>query len=77
MLLSNAMSGNIGNIIQAVISGKFANSPLMKQYQTMMQGKSQSEQIQTLLNSAKSMGIDIDEKCFTKSQLANLGIKIP
>ena len=76
-LMMNALSGNYNGLIQNLLTGKFEGTPLMQQFNQMMKGKTPADQIQTLLNSAESMGIDINEKCFTKSQLANLGIKIP
>lgn len=40
----------------------------------MMAGKDQNQQFQTLLNIAKSKGIDIDEKMFSESDLRQLGL---
>ena len=75
--MMSALGGNFSSVIQNLLSGRMEGSPLMQQYNKMMKGKSPTDQVQTLLNSAQSMGIDINEKCFTKSQLANLGIKLP
>lgn len=75
--MMSALGGNFNSLIQGLLSGKMQGHPLMQQFNQMMGGKSQSQQFQTLLNSAQSMGIDINEKCFTKSQLANMGIKLP
>lgn len=76
-LMMSALGGNFSSVVQNLLSGRMEGSPLMQQYNKMMKGKSPTDQVQTLLNSAQSMGIDINEKCFTKSQLANLGIKLP
>ena len=75
--MMSALGGNFNAVVQNLLTGRMEGTPLMQQYNKMMKGKSPADQIQTLLNSAQSMGIDINEKCFTKSQLANLGIKIP
>ena len=76
-LIMSALGGNFNSVIQNLMTGRMQGHPLMKQFNKMMNGKSPTEQFQTILNSAQSMGIDINEKCFTKAQLANMGIKIP
>jgi hypothetical protein len=40
----------------------------------MMSGKNQQQQIETLLNAAKSKGIDINEKRFTEADVRALGL---
>lgn len=75
-MMINALGGNFNGLIQNILQGRMQGTPLMQQFNKMMYGKSSAEQLQTLINSAQSMGIDINEKCFTKSQLANMGIKI-
>lgn len=75
-MLTAATSGNLTGLIQNVLMGKLQNHPLMSQYNQMFKGKSQEEQLQTLINSAKSFGIDVNEKCFTKEQLKTIGINI-
>lgn len=67
----------LNSLITGLIQGKFANHPLMKQVQSMLQGKSRQEQIQTLINTAQTLGLDINEKRFTAEQLQRLGIKLP
>ena len=67
----------LNSLITGFIQGQFANHPLMKQVQSMLQGKSRQEQIQTLINTAQSLGLDINEKRFTAEQLQQLGIKLP
>lgn len=76
-LIMSALGGNLNSVIQNLMAGRMQGHPLMQQFNKMMNGKSPTEQFQTILNSAQSMGIDINEKCFTKAQLANMGIKIP
>lgn len=67
----------LNSLITGLIQGQFANHPLMKQVQSMLQGKSRQEQIQTLMNTAQTLGLDINEKRFTAEQLQRLGIKLP
>ena len=47
----------------------------MQQFNQMMQGKNPQEQIQTILNMAKSKGFDINAKIFTEEQARQLGLK--
>ena len=67
----------LNSLITGLMQGQFANHPLMKQVQSMLQGKSRQEQIQTLINTAQTLGLDINEKRFTAEQLQRLGIKLP
>lgn len=67
----------LNSLITGLIQGQFANHPMMKQVQSMLQGKSRQEQIQTLINTAQTLGLDINEKRFTAEQLQRLGIKLP
>lgn len=67
----------LNSLVTGLIQGQFANHPLMKQVQSMLQGKSRQEQIQTLINTAQTLGLDINEKRFTAEQLQRLGIKLP
>ena len=41
----------------------------MANFNKMMAGKSPQEQFKTLLNAAKSRGLDVDAKIFTKEDL--------
>lgn len=43
----------------------------------MMAGKNPEQQMQTILNMAKSQGLDINAKIITKEQLKQLGLNIP
>lgn len=67
----------LNSLITGLMQGQFANHPMMKQVQSMLQGKSKREQIQTLINTAQTLGLDINEKRFTAEQLQRLGIKLP
>lgn len=62
-------------LLQQVMSGKFQNHPMMGAFNQMMSGKNQQQQIETLLNAAKSKGIDINEKRFTEADLKALGLR--
>lgn len=67
----------LNSLISGFLQGQFANHPMMKQVQSMLQGKSRQEQIQTLMNTAQTLGFNINEKRFTAEQLQRLGIKLP
>lgn len=41
----------------------------------MMQGKNNQQQIETLMNFAKSKGIPLDQKIFNESDLRTLGLR--
>lgn len=47
----------------------------MNLFNQMMNGKSNAEKWDTLLNAANSKGIDINEKRITEEQLRKLGFK--
>ena len=47
----------------------------MQQFNQMMGGKDSSQQIQTLLNLAKSRGFDINAKMFSEADIQSLGLK--
>ena len=48
----------------------------MGTFNKMMNGKSPEQQFETLLNVAKSKGIDINKKQFTADDLRQIGLKI-
>ena len=50
------------------------NSPQMQSFNQMMGGKTPEQQVQTILNMAKSKGIDINAKIFTEDQARQLGL---
>jgi hypothetical protein len=57
------------------MSGALQNNPTMSLFNQMMSGKTRSAQMQTLLNSAKSRGLDINQKIFSEADLKALGLK--
>lgn len=46
-------------------------------FNQMMAGKNNQQQMDTILNMAKSRGIDINAKIITEQQLQQLGLNIP
>lgn len=46
----------------------------MASFNKMMAGKNPQEQFKTLLNAAKSQGLDVDAKIFTKEDLKTFGL---
>lgn len=56
------------------MQGQFQNNPIMGVFNQMMSGKNTQQQLQTLLNTAKSKGIDIDAKTFSAEDLRTLGL---
>jgi hypothetical protein len=48
----------------------------MQMFNQMMSGKDSRQQIDTLLNLAKSRGFDINAKMFSESDLRTLGLNI-
>ena len=61
-------------IMQMVTQKTLQNNPAFGMFQQMMQGKTVEQQIQTLMNLAKSKGI-ADTKLFSEADLKTLGIK--
>lgn len=61
-------------MMQQLMSGSLMNNPAMSLYNQMMNGKNIQQQMQTLLNSAKSQGMDVDAKIFSESDLKTLGL---
>lgn len=77
-MLNNILNNPFfSNLAMGFLQGKFANHPLMKQAQKMLYGKNKQEQIQTLLNTAQTIGFDVNEKRFTAEDLKKIGINIP
>ena len=62
-------------LIQQWTNNQLQNNPLMAQFKQMMSGKNGAEQTQTLLNLAKSRGLDVNAKCFTEADLKALGLR--
>jgi hypothetical protein len=69
------MNNMLSTIIQQVMNGSMQNNPMMNIFNEMMRGKDKRQQIQTLLNSASSKGIDVNEKRFSEQDLKMLGLK--
>lgn len=60
--------------MQQVMQGQLQNNPAMGLFKQMMNGKNTQQQIQTLLNTAQSKGIDINAKTFSADDLRTLGL---
>ena len=56
------------------MTNKLQNNPVMNMFNQMMSGKTTEQQIQTLINSAKSRGIDINKKMFSAEDLKKLNL---
>lgn len=69
------MNPLMNRMLQEIMAGKMQGTPMMNLFNQMMSGKSQQEKIQTLLNSAKSRGIDINKKMFSENDLKSLKLK--
>lgn len=68
------MNALLGQIMNNFIMGKLNNIPQMQSFNQMMSGKTTDQQIQTLLNMAKSRGIDVNAKMFSEEDLKSFGI---
>lgn len=68
------MNALLGQIMNNFIMGKLNNIPQMQSFNQMMSGKTTDQQIQTLLNMAKSRGIDVNAKMFSEEDLRSFGI---
>ena len=62
-------------LINMFLRGQLQNHPMMAQYNQMMQGKNSEQQLQTILNMAKSKGIDINAPILTEQQARQLGLR--
>lgn len=69
------MNALLGQLLNNFLSGKFKNE--MQTFNQMMSGKDVNQQIQTLLNMAKSRGFDINAKMFSAQDLKTLGLNPP
>lgn len=70
------MSQLLSMLINKFMSGQLQNMPQMQMFNQMMNGKTQAQQIETLLNMARSKGIDINAKMFSESDIKQLGLKL-
>lgn len=55
------MNDMLLTLLNRYMQGQFANHPLMKTVQQMMEGKSPEQQRQTIINVAKSYGFDLKQ----------------
>ena len=55
------MDGMLLTLLNKYMSGQFANHPMMKTVNEMMAGKTPEQQRQTVLNTAKSCGFDLNQ----------------
>lgn len=69
------MNPLMNKMLQEIMAGRMQGTPMMNLFNQMMSGKSQQEKIQTLLNSARSKGIDINKKIFSENDLKSLKLK--
>lgn len=72
MFGNNFMGSLVNNLMTNLLNGKFKNE--MQSFNQMMSGKTTDQQIQTLLNMAKSRGFDINQKMFSEADLKAFGI---
>lgn len=68
------MNALLGQIMNNFIMGKLNNIPQMQSFNQMMSGKTTDQQIQTLLNVAKSRGFDVNAKMFSEEDLKSFGL---
>lgn len=69
------MNAILSQLLNNFLAGKFKNE--MNSFNQMMSGKDVNQQIQTLLNMAKSRGFDINAKMFSTEDLKSLGLNPP
>lgn len=62
-------------MMQMMMQGQFRNHPQMPLFNQMMQGKNKNQQIDTILNAAKSNGFDVDRKMFSEADLKALKLR--
>lgn len=66
------MNGMLSQLMNNLLAGKFKNE--MVSFNQMMAGKTPDQQVQTILNMAKSRGFDINAKMFSEDDLKTFGI---
>lgn len=64
-------------LINNLLSNKLSSMPQMQMFNQMMSGKNPEQQMQTILNMAKSQGFDINAKIITDQQARQIGLNIP
>lgn len=55
------MNPMLSMLLNRAMQGQLANHPLMKTVQQMMAGKTPEQQRQTVINTAKSCGFDLNQ----------------
>lgn len=65
----------INMLINMFLNRQLKNHPMMAQFNQMMSGKTPEQQLQTILNMAKSKGLDINAPILTEQQARQLGLK--
>ena len=70
------MSQLLSMLMNKFMSGQLQNLPQMQMFNQMMSGKTQAQQIETLLNMARSKGIDMNAKMFSEADIKQLGLKL-
>ena len=68
------MNNILSNLLNQFATNKLQNTPVMNMFNQMMNGKTTEQQIQTLINSAQSRGIDINKKIFSKEDLKKMNL---
>lgn len=58
--------------MQMMMQGQMQNHPQMALFNQMMQGKNTQQRLDTLINAAKSNGIDINKKVFSENDLRSM-----
>lgn len=71
------MNPQLINIIDRFLKGEFNDNILAKRIYSMLEGKSEGDKINTLINMLQSNGFDINEKIFSEEDLKRWGIPIP
>ena len=65
----------INILINMLLQGTLRNHPMMAQFNQMMQGKTPEQQMQTIMNMARSKGLDINAPIITEQQARQLGLR--
>lgn len=65
----------INMLINMFLNRQLKNHPMMAQYNQMMSGKTPEQQLQTIINMAKSKGLDINAPIITEQQARQLGLR--
>ena len=71
------MNGLLNQLMNNFMAGQLQNMPEMQMFNQMMSGKNPQQQAQTILNMAKSKGIDPNAKIFTEQDLKMFGLSFP